>query len=308
MQYLFTILVIAAVHPTAVFATHDLWIEASEPGELGALFLDELRPIRDGVHYRIDKVQKIHKQTTNCGYNDLGVPNLGLFMRQFRTYFEYRGGRIVRTWSRTHDRFVRCLSSSLTRDLDADHGSSSRRYRYVFVVRCSQRPIRCDADRWGIVGSFETSFRREVPDVKKQAGDAAKRHNSIFHADGACAMVESVSVPRFARISLRGAGSSRETVPRRRVFQDTVTLGKDAPCRTWTFRARKVYASKKGHRGIPLRLTVVEVQSGEVLFDGWVRDQTQQFYQGRKVRVTVAVDPRKVGKEGASMYLHLETP
>ena len=66
-------------------------------------------PPADGVHYTVASSSEVTKaDATDCGYNDPGIPNMGIFRRERRDYEEFKEGKSVRRWQDTVDVFVRC--------------------------------------------------------------------------------------------------------------------------------------------------------------------------------------------------------
>jgi hypothetical protein len=62
----------------------------------------------DGVTYSILSTREDRRATPLCGYNDIGVPNTGVYRIESRLYTEYRTGSLVRTWQEDAETFVRC--------------------------------------------------------------------------------------------------------------------------------------------------------------------------------------------------------
>ncbi len=75
---------------------------------LSSLAFQEIKA-PDGVTYTVIKSEQVNKpDAARCGYNDLGVPNFGIFRREYREYSEYKKGKFQRKWRDTVDVFLRC--------------------------------------------------------------------------------------------------------------------------------------------------------------------------------------------------------
>lgn len=64
----------------------------------------------DGTHYEILYTTQITEPTPGCGFNDLGLMNLGLFNVEVRQYRTYVGGKLVSEWQDSTKTFVMCFS------------------------------------------------------------------------------------------------------------------------------------------------------------------------------------------------------
>jgi hypothetical protein len=63
----------------------------------------------DGEHYSVIKTTTITKAAPEfCGFNDPGLPHMGIFRQETRAYTEYKHGKLQRQWTATVDVFVRC--------------------------------------------------------------------------------------------------------------------------------------------------------------------------------------------------------
>jgi len=66
----------------------------------------------DGISYTVLSVTEIMKPCPGlCGYNDLGVPIMGIYRRELREYSEYQKGKLIRKWQKKVDVFVKCLKT-----------------------------------------------------------------------------------------------------------------------------------------------------------------------------------------------------
>lgn len=76
----------------------------------GAVFSDStIGPHPEGVSYEITATQQSTKpDPLNCGYNDLGMPILGLYEKQTRRYTKWANNQPVRYWVKSVDIFVDC--------------------------------------------------------------------------------------------------------------------------------------------------------------------------------------------------------
>jgi len=62
----------------------------------------------DGAIYEILATATIFLQTPACGFNDLGVPNQGTYLRETRVYRNYVGGNLVSSDTKNVDTFTSC--------------------------------------------------------------------------------------------------------------------------------------------------------------------------------------------------------
>ena len=62
----------------------------------------------DGVSYQVVSSHEELQSTAECGFNDLGVPNNGIFMVETRDYTEYENGVLVKTWTEDVSTLSRC--------------------------------------------------------------------------------------------------------------------------------------------------------------------------------------------------------
>ncbi|MEO7213322.1 MAG: aerolysin family beta-barrel pore-forming toxin [Mucilaginibacter sp.] len=63
----------------------------------------------DGTHYEILYTTQITEATPSCGFNDLGLMNLGLFNVEVRQYRTYVGGKAAAEWQESVKTFVLCF-------------------------------------------------------------------------------------------------------------------------------------------------------------------------------------------------------
>jgi|ERR1700674_1486182 hypothetical protein len=63
----------------------------------------------DGIHYSVESTKEVTKSDAlDCGHNDTGVANVGVFHREHRKYVEYRDSKLIRTWYDDVDVFDHC--------------------------------------------------------------------------------------------------------------------------------------------------------------------------------------------------------
>jgi hypothetical protein len=62
----------------------------------------------DGIHYVILASREIAKPYVGCGFNDLGIPNTGIFTAEDRQYSNYVNGKLVAQWLTTSETFKEC--------------------------------------------------------------------------------------------------------------------------------------------------------------------------------------------------------
>lgn len=67
-------------------------------------------PMKDGETYSIVSRTELSKSTTECGYNEFSIPQLGIFERQIRQYQEIKDNKVVRRWIDTVDILITCYS------------------------------------------------------------------------------------------------------------------------------------------------------------------------------------------------------
>src|SRR5579862_4258887 len=61
-----------------------------------------------GTSYEILATATVFLQTPHCGFNDIGVPNQGKFLRETRVYRTYVGGKLVSSDTKNIDTFTSC--------------------------------------------------------------------------------------------------------------------------------------------------------------------------------------------------------
>jgi hypothetical protein len=65
--------------------------------------------VPNGIFYEILGNREVGQAAPGqCGFNDLSVPNTGIFQIETRSYKEYANGQIIRSWSEEVAVFVRC--------------------------------------------------------------------------------------------------------------------------------------------------------------------------------------------------------
>jgi hypothetical protein len=64
----------------------------------------------DGVKYEILFTEKVYRPTPQCGFNDLGVMNGGVFLVETRQYTNYVNGTAVAVWTERVEIFESCFS------------------------------------------------------------------------------------------------------------------------------------------------------------------------------------------------------
>lgn len=67
-------------------------------------------PIANGVSYEIIYSRPFVRPDVRCGYNDIGVPNLGTFNAEGRQYYHHVNGQLVRTWTAEEERWIGCYN------------------------------------------------------------------------------------------------------------------------------------------------------------------------------------------------------
>lgn len=74
------------------------------------LFEDPTIGACEGTHYEVlDSEEILKPDATNCGFNDLSLPNPAYWLREKRAYEQCKDGKLVRKWVETVDvKFLRC--------------------------------------------------------------------------------------------------------------------------------------------------------------------------------------------------------
>lgn len=62
----------------------------------------------DGISYRIIGTQQIYKPSLQCGFNDLGAINIGVFEVENRIYYHYVEGKLLSQWTEDSEKFISC--------------------------------------------------------------------------------------------------------------------------------------------------------------------------------------------------------
>lgn len=62
----------------------------------------------EGTKYEVLYVTETSKPTVQCGFNDVSIPNLGIFKVEARVYRTYVQGKIVAQWDQQVESFLRC--------------------------------------------------------------------------------------------------------------------------------------------------------------------------------------------------------
>ncbi|MGF6149794.1 aerolysin family beta-barrel pore-forming toxin [Pseudomonas fluorescens] len=62
----------------------------------------------DGTSYEILYTTQSYEPSPACGFNDLGLPNLGIYSSEARQYRTYANGQLVNQWQETVKTFVGC--------------------------------------------------------------------------------------------------------------------------------------------------------------------------------------------------------
>jgi hypothetical protein len=62
----------------------------------------------DGVTYEITSTSQVYDPAPECGFNDLGVPILGEYMKETRRYHQWSHGTEERAWDETTTTFKDC--------------------------------------------------------------------------------------------------------------------------------------------------------------------------------------------------------
>lgn len=70
---------------------------------------DEIGPPPDGKLFEtLYSIEEQRMDPGQCGFNDLGVPNAGIYKVDYGTWHEYLGGREVATYAGKQETFMRC--------------------------------------------------------------------------------------------------------------------------------------------------------------------------------------------------------
>jgi hypothetical protein len=64
----------------------------------------------DGTSYEVLYTTESAMPAVQCGFNDIGVPNTGIFTVEARAYRTYANGALVSQWQTTEDVFKSCLN------------------------------------------------------------------------------------------------------------------------------------------------------------------------------------------------------
>lgn len=64
----------------------------------------------DGESYEILYTTTEARYALECGINDIGLPNPGIFEIEHRRYSEYAGGKLVRQWEASQEKFLNCMT------------------------------------------------------------------------------------------------------------------------------------------------------------------------------------------------------
>jgi Aerolysin toxin len=62
----------------------------------------------DGVRYTVISTTKEYRPTPSCGFNDIGVMNLGVFEVETREYSNWNNGTLISTWTERVESFLSC--------------------------------------------------------------------------------------------------------------------------------------------------------------------------------------------------------
>ena len=62
----------------------------------------------DGIIYTVLGSREVTRPAIECGFNDIGAGNPGVFSVENRAYSEYLHGTILRSWSEDVETFLRC--------------------------------------------------------------------------------------------------------------------------------------------------------------------------------------------------------
>jgi hypothetical protein len=62
----------------------------------------------DGTFYRVVSSREVLKPAIQCGFNDLGLLNGGIFLEETLAYETYVKGKLVKTEIKKRERFLRC--------------------------------------------------------------------------------------------------------------------------------------------------------------------------------------------------------
>jgi hypothetical protein len=63
----------------------------------------------DGTHYEVLYTEKVYRPTPQCGFNDIGVMNGGIFRIEARRYTTYASGEVVASWEEKVEIFESCF-------------------------------------------------------------------------------------------------------------------------------------------------------------------------------------------------------
>jgi hypothetical protein len=70
---------------------------------------DTIGPPPDGRAFEVMySLEEMRMDAGNCGFNDLGVPNAGVYRVDYGMWHEYAGGKEVAQYSGTQEQFLRC--------------------------------------------------------------------------------------------------------------------------------------------------------------------------------------------------------
>lgn len=64
--------------------------------------------VPDGTHYEILYTTQVYEPSVACGFNDISVPNLGIFSIEARQYRTYNNGQLVSQWQENVKTFISC--------------------------------------------------------------------------------------------------------------------------------------------------------------------------------------------------------
>ena len=62
----------------------------------------------DGIHYVVAGTRQEVRPAPECGFNDFGVANPGIFNVETRQYSEYQNGQLIRSWAEDVSVFAGC--------------------------------------------------------------------------------------------------------------------------------------------------------------------------------------------------------
>jgi len=93
-------------------------IQASKPSSIAALISSQTGSALqlanatigppDGIHYTVMASREIAKPHVGCGFNDVGIPNTGIFTAEDRQYSNYVNGKLIAQWGLTVEVFKEC--------------------------------------------------------------------------------------------------------------------------------------------------------------------------------------------------------